>query len=143
MGGATPGVRKTTRGALLAPDRWNDPSHATFYYGIMRNKSLKILQPLEQLTSSRHIMIVGFWLSLLRCSSAEPGHNRSSSPFTTLADIAERRVASTGAGQPNYSPKTRFEANAYNAKFGVPNLYIRSVQALLPYCGATSSPWRT
>ena len=29
-------------------------------------------------------------------------HNRSSSPFTTLADRAEGRVASTGAGQPNY-----------------------------------------
>ena len=29
-------------------------------------------------------------------------HNRSSSPFTTLADRAERKVASTGAGQPNY-----------------------------------------
>ena len=29
-------------------------------------------------------------------------HNRSSSPFTTLADRVERRVASTGAGQPNY-----------------------------------------
>ena len=29
-------------------------------------------------------------------------HNRSSSPFTTLANRAERRVASTGAGQPNY-----------------------------------------
>ena len=34
-----------------------------------------------------------------------PGHNCSSSPFTTLADRAERRVASTGAGQPNYSPQ--------------------------------------
>ena len=52
---------------------------------------------------------------------SRPGHNRSSSPFTTLADRAERRVASTGAGQPNYSPKTWFGANAYNAKFGVPN----------------------
>ena len=31
-----------------------------------------------------------------------PGHNRSSSPFTTLVDRAEHRVASTGAGQPNY-----------------------------------------
>ena len=31
-----------------------------------------------------------------------PGHNRSSSPFTTLADRAERSVASIGAGQPNY-----------------------------------------
>ena len=49
------------------------------------------------------------------------GHNRSSSPFTTLADVAERRVASTGAGQPNYWPKTWFGANPYNAKFGVPN----------------------
>ena len=29
-------------------------------------------------------------------------HNCSSSPFTTLADGAERRVASTGAGKPNY-----------------------------------------
>ena len=29
-------------------------------------------------------------------------HNRSSSPFTTLADRAERKVASTGAEQPNY-----------------------------------------
>ena len=29
-------------------------------------------------------------------------HNRSSSPFTTLADRAEHKVASTGAGQPNY-----------------------------------------
>ena len=29
-------------------------------------------------------------------------HNRSSSPFTTLADRVERKVASTGAGQPNY-----------------------------------------
>ena len=29
-------------------------------------------------------------------------HNRSSSPFTTLANKMERKVASTGAGQPNY-----------------------------------------
>ena len=29
-------------------------------------------------------------------------HNRSSCPFTTLADRTERKVASTGAGQPNY-----------------------------------------
>ena len=29
-------------------------------------------------------------------------HNRSSSPFTTLADRVERKVASTGAGQPNH-----------------------------------------
>ena len=42
-------------------------------------------------------------------------HNRSSSPFTTLADRAERKVASTGAGQPNYWPNTWFGADAYNA----------------------------
>ena len=29
-------------------------------------------------------------------------HNHSSSPFTTLADQTEHKVASTGAGQPNY-----------------------------------------
>ena len=73
---------------------------------------------------------------------SRPGHNHSSSPFTTLADITERKVASIGAGQPNYWPNTWFGANAYNAKFRVPNLYIRSVQTLLPYCGAISSPWR-
>ena len=31
----------------------------------------------------------------------KPRHNRSSSPFTSLANIAERKVASTGAGQPD------------------------------------------
>ena len=40
-------------------------------------------------------------------------HNRSSSPFTTLADRVERKVASTGAGQPNYWPKTWFGADAW------------------------------
>ena len=29
-------------------------------------------------------------------------HNRSSSPFTTLADRAKHMVVSTGAGKPNY-----------------------------------------
>ena len=29
-------------------------------------------------------------------------HNRSSSPFTTLAELPERKVVITGAGQPNY-----------------------------------------
>ena len=29
-------------------------------------------------------------------------HNRSSSPFTTLAEQTEFKVANTGAGQPNY-----------------------------------------
>ena len=29
-------------------------------------------------------------------------HNRISSPFATLAEQTERKVANTGAGQPNY-----------------------------------------
>ena len=29
-------------------------------------------------------------------------HNRSSSPFTTLAEQTQHKVANTGAGQPNY-----------------------------------------
>ena len=59
-------------------------------------------------------------------------HNRSSSPFTTLADRTERKVASTGAQQPNYWPKKWFEADAYNAKFGVANYTVKSVRTLLP-----------
>ena len=47
-------------------------------------------------------------------------HNRSSSPFTTLAEQAERKVVTTGAGQPNYWPKTWFGADAYNAKLVTP-----------------------
>ena len=60
MVGAAPSVRKTGLWALLAPDRKIDPSQSAFYSGVMRNKSLRILQPLEQLTSSRRIMTVGF-----------------------------------------------------------------------------------
>ena len=60
MVGAAPGIRKTVKGALTAPDQKTDPSHFCIYYGIVRNKSLKILQPLEQLTSSRRIMTVSF-----------------------------------------------------------------------------------
>ena len=52
-------------------------------------------------------------------------HNRSSSPFTTLADRAERKVASTGAGQPNYWPKTWFRADAYKAKLAMPKYAIK------------------
>ena len=73
MVGATPSVRKAELRALLAPDQKTDPSQSAFYSGIMRNESLRILQPLEQLTSSRRIMTVGFWLSLLRCSSGRTG----------------------------------------------------------------------
>ena len=72
----------------------------------------------------------------------KPGHNRSSSPFTTLAGIAKRKVVSTGAWQPNYWPKTWFGANAYSAKFGVPNYTIKSVRTLLPYCRVLWIPWQ-
>ena len=59
-------------------------------------------------------------------------HNRSSSTITTLADRTERKVESTGAGQPNYWPKTWFWADAYNAKIQGAKLYCKSVQTLLP-----------
>ena len=52
-------------------------------------------------------------------------HNRSSSPFTILAELAERKVANTGAGQPNYWPKTWFGADAYTAVFGTPKSTLR------------------
>ena len=52
-------------------------------------------------------------------------HNRSSSPFTTLADRTERKVASIGAGQPNYWPKTWFGADAYSAKIRGAKLYCK------------------
>ena len=65
--------------------------------------------------------------------------NRSSSPFTTLADRAERKVVSTGAGQPNYWPKTWFGANAYNAKFGVPNIYKKCLDFSI-YTGLNTAP---
>ena len=47
-------------------------------------------------------------------------HNRSSSPFTTVAKQMEHKVANTGARKPNNWPKTWFGADAYNAKFGTP-----------------------
>ena len=71
----------------------------------------------------------------------EPGHNRSSSPFTTLADIAGRKVVSTGAGQPNYWPKTWFGADAYNAIFWGAELYYKRVRTLLLCYGVWWSPW--
>ena len=55
-------------------------------------------------------------------------HNRSSSPFTTLAKQAEREVVTTGAGQPNYWPKTWFGADAYNAIYA--ELHCESVRTL-------------
>ena len=70
------------------------------------------------------------------------GHNRSSSPFTTLANTAERKVVSTRARQPNYWPKRWFGANAYSAKFGVSNYTVKVFGLLLPCCGVLWSPWK-
>ena len=67
-------------------------------------KIRKIRQVVDQLSPHHDSQFSAFSTEVLIRS--KPGHNRSSSPFTTLADRAERRVASTGAGQPNYWPKT-------------------------------------
>ena len=74
----------------------------------------------------------------------KPGHNRSSSPFTTIADIVERKLVSTGAEQPNYWPKTWFGADAYNVIFGVLNYTIKSVwTSLAMLWGTIKSPRQT
>ena len=69
-------------------------------------------------------------------------HNHSSSPFTTLADRAERKVASTGGGQPNYWHKTWFGADAYKAKLATPKYAIK----LFGFVGNSfvpiPSPWQ-
>ena len=72
----------------------------------------------------------------------EPGHNRSSSPGATLADRAERKVVSTGAGQPNYWPKTWFVTNAYKAKLVTPKCAIKLFGLVDNSYVAISSPWQ-
>ena len=71
-------------------------------FRIMRKKSPTICNPrVADRLSPHHVsQFSAFSTEVLVWS--KPGHNRSSSPFTTLADRAERRVVSTGAGQPNY-----------------------------------------
>ena len=69
-------------------------------------------------------------------------HNRSSSPFTTLADRAERKVVSTGAGQPNYWPKTWFGADAYKAKLVTPKCAIKLFGLVGNSFVPISSPWQ-
>ena len=54
----------------------------------------------DQLSPHRDSQFSAFSTEVL--DRANEKHNRSSSPFTTLADREERKVASTGAGQPNY-----------------------------------------
>ena len=70
---------------------------------MIRRESLKIpisRQVVDQLSPHHDSQFSAFSIEVLVWS--KPGHNHSSSPFTTLADGAERRVASIGARQPNY-----------------------------------------
>ena len=51
-------------------------------------------------------MAVNFRLSLLGARPEEPGHNRSSSPCATLADITERKVPKQGSrADPTIDPR--------------------------------------
>ena len=84
---------------------------------VIRKKSQKILishQVVDQLSPHHDSQFLAFSTEVF--NQVNRKHNRSSSPFTTLADRTERKVVSTGAGQPNYWPKTWFGADAYNAK---------------------------
>ena len=69
-------------------------------------------------------------------------HNHSSSPFTTLADRIERKVVSTGVGQPNYWPKIWFGADAYKAKLVTPKNAIKLFGLVGNSYVAISSPWQ-
>ena len=72
----------------------------------------------DQLSPYHDSQFSAFSIEVLDRTSQK--HNRSSSPFTTLAEQVERKVVITGAGQPKYWPKTRFRADTYNAIFGIP-----------------------
>ena len=67
-------------------------------------------------------------------------HNRSGSPFTTLVDSMERKVASTGAGQPNYWRKTWFGADAYNVKIRGAELYCKKCSDFVAVVWSTMKP---
>ena len=70
---------------------------------ITRRESLKIpisRRVVDQLSPHHESQFLAFSTEVLDQMNRK--HNRSSSPFTTLADRAEHKVASTGAGQPNY-----------------------------------------
>ena len=88
---------------------------------VLHGESLKIpisRQVVDQLSPHHDSQFSAFSTEVLDQMNRK--HNRNSSPFTTLADRAERKVVSTGVGQPNYWPKTLFGADAYNAKLGTP-----------------------
>ena len=70
---------------------------------VIRKKSQKILishRVVDQLSPHHDSQFSAFSTEVF--DQVNQKHNRSSSPFTTLADRTERKVVSTGAGQPNY-----------------------------------------
>ena len=88
-------------------------------------KIFKDLRPLEQWPALAASWQSVFGFLYWGACPEEPGHNRSSSPFTTLADIAERKVVSTGAGQPNYWQRHDSEPMHIVLKFGVLNYTVK------------------
>ena len=84
---------------------------------VIRKESRKILishRVVDQLSPHHDSQFSAFSSEVFKQMNRK--HNHSSSHFTNLADKTERRVASTGAGQPKYWPKTWFGAYPYNAK---------------------------
>ena len=81
-------------------DRKNSPS----FYMEKIVKDLVSHRTTDQLSPHHDSLFSAFSTEVLDRMNKK--HNRSSSPFTTLAEQTKRKVANTGAGQPNYSPKT-------------------------------------
>ena len=79
-----------------ACDRKNSPSYNTEKIA----KDLVGRRVADQLSPHHDSQFSAFSTEVLDRTNQK--HNRSSSPFTTLAEQSERKVANTGAGQPNY-----------------------------------------
>ena len=70
---------------------------------VIREESRKILishRVVDQLSSHHDSQFSAFSTEVL--NEVNQKHNRSISPFTTLADRAGRKVVGIGAGKPNY-----------------------------------------
>ena len=110
---------------------------------VIRKKSQKILtsrRVVDQLSPHHDSQFSAFSTEVF--NQVNRKHNRSSSPFTTLADKTVRKVVSTGAGQPNYWPKTWFRVDAYNAKLVTPKYAVELFGLFGSQYVAVSSPWR-
>ena len=77
-----------------------DPKEGPSYSMGGSQKTLLSCRAVDQLSPHHDSQFLAFSTEVF--DQVNQKHNRSSSPFTTLADRAERKVASTGAGQPNY-----------------------------------------